>query len=121
VQTPPHGSGEEGARHWWSPATPPPLPPISVRRAYTEVLGVFLAFFLVGVIGAALVLANRYHDLLNRGSWALYMTEVANLVVEIGLALTVVVLLAERRGVGPAALGLAWPPVRTAPWPSAPR
>jgi hypothetical protein len=39
-------------RHWWSPAPDPDLPPISTRRAYTEVLLVFGAFFLAGIVGA---------------------------------------------------------------------
>ncbi len=96
-------------RRWWSPLPFPPLPPISARRAYTEVLLVFGAFFLAGIVGAGLLLADRYHDLLQNGSWSDYGPEIINVLAQIGLALAVVLLLSARRGVTADTLGLSLP------------
>src|ERR1700722_15415726 len=62
-------------RRWWGPAPEPDLAPISGKRAYTEVLLVYAAFFLSGVLAAALLLAGRYHDPFSNGSWADYSPE----------------------------------------------
>jgi hypothetical protein len=96
-------------RRWWQPSSDPDLPRITAKRAYTEVLFVFAAFFSVGIVGAALLLGNRYEDPFSGGSWALYGPAVLQVVMEIGLAVVVVVLLADRRGVKPATFGLQWP------------
>lgn len=103
-------------RRWWQPAPDPDLPPVTVKRAYAEVLFVFAAFFATGIVGAALLLANRYKNPLANGSWAVYGPEAVDLVMQIGLALAVVLLLAERRGVTPAALGLRWPRLDDGRW-----
>lgn len=96
-------------RHWWSPLPLPPLPPISARRAYTEVLLVFGAFFLAGIVGAGLLLADHYRNLLQNGSWSDYGPEVVDVLAQIGLALAVVLLLSSRRGVTAETLGLSLP------------
>jgi hypothetical protein len=98
-----------GRRHWWSPLPFPPLPAISARRAYTEVLLVYGAFFLAGIVGAGLLLADRYHNLFQNGSWSDYGPEVVDVLAQIGLALAVVLLLSARRGVTAATLGLSLP------------
>ncbi|MGH9055680.1 MAG: CPBP family glutamic-type intramembrane protease [Acidimicrobiales bacterium] len=96
-------------RRWWSPAPPPALPPISTRRAYTEVLLVFAAFFLVGVVGAVQLLSGEYRDPLAHASWGLYGPQVIDIAAQVGLALAVVLLLCARRGVSAATLGLSLP------------
>jgi hypothetical protein len=105
----PPATGPSGGRRWWAAAPDPTLPPISARRAYTEVLFVYLAFFLVGIMAAVLLLANRSQDLPNTGSWGIYITNAAAQITQIGLAVAVVLLLAARRSVTPAALGLRIP------------
>ncbi len=115
VAAPPGGSGglaagpppAPGRRpRWYAIGDDPPLEPVGARRAYTEVLLVYLAFFAAGIVAAALLLGNRGSDLANRGSWGVYMPAAVNVVAEIGLAVAVVLLLSARRGVSPAALGL---------------
>lgn len=101
--------GTESGRSWWSAAPDPDLPPIGARRAYTEVVLVYLAFFVVGIIAAGLLLANRAQDVTSTGSWGVYMTGAVDQLTQIGLAVAVVLLLAARRGVSPAALGLRVP------------
>lgn len=94
---------------WWAPAPDPVLPPISTRRAYTEVLGVYLAFFLVGIIAAGLLLGGRAQDVTNTGSWGVYLTAAVDQLAQIGLAVAVVLLLSARRGVSAHDLGLRIP------------
>lgn len=94
---------------WYSPSDDPRLEPISAGRAYTEVILVYLAFFAVGIIAAALLLGGRASDLSDTGSWGIYMPAAVNIVAEVGLAVTVVLLLSARRGVRPANLGLGVP------------
>ena len=96
-------------RRWWAPLPLPPLPAISARRAYTEVLLVFGAFFLAGIVGAGLLLADRYQQPLQNGSWSDYGPEVVDILAQIGLALAVVLLLSARRGVTADTLGLSLP------------
>ncbi len=95
--------------HWYSPATAPVLPPISAKRAYTEVLFVFGAFFATGIIAAALILANRTQDVQQNGSWGIYMATSVSTIFQIGLAVVLVWLLCERRGVTFADLGVSVP------------
>jgi hypothetical protein len=73
------------------------------------VLLVFSAFFLSGIAGAALLLANRYQNPFPNGSWADYGPEAIDIFGQIGLALAVVVLLGARRGVTTETLGLRLP------------
>jgi hypothetical protein len=61
------------------------------------------------VVGAALLLAGRYQNLLEHASWALYAAQVVDVVAQVGLAVAVVVLLGARRGVTPAVLGVRVP------------
>jgi len=110
VQDPPTTSGViEAPEHWWSPGPDPELAPISTRRAYCEVLFVFLGFFATGIVLAALLLAGRYKDLEPSGNWALYGTQMVDVVTQIGLAVAMVLLLGERRGVTLKTLGLSLP------------
>lgn len=96
-------------RHWWSAASDPELTPITSRRAYTEVLLVFAGFFVASVVAAGFSLAGHYKDIRAAASWAIYSTDAIELVAQIGLAVAVVLLLSQRRGVSPAALGLRLP------------
>lgn len=97
-------------RPWWAPALEPDLPRIGARRAYTEVLLVFAGFFLVGIIAAGLLLAGRSQDVAgSSGSWGVYLTQAVEVLTQAGLAVTVVILLAARRGVTAETLGLRIP------------
>jgi Type II CAAX prenyl endopeptidase Rce1-like/Protein of unknown function (DUF2510) len=98
-----------GGRHWWSPLPFPELPRISGRRAYTEVLLVFSAFFLAGIVSAGLLLADRYQNPFPNGSWADFGPEIIDIIAQTGLALAVVLLLSARRGVTSQTLGLSLP------------
>ena len=82
---------------------------MTAKRAYGEVLFVFSAFFLAGVIAAGLLLADRYKNLLNNGSWAQYTPRAVDVLLQSAVAVTLVVLLSARRGVSRADLGLRWP------------
>ena len=66
----PQPIGKPAAAHWWSIQRPPPSEPISARRAYGEVLGVFAAFFAVGILAGAETVAHRYQA--PSGSWAVF-------------------------------------------------
>ncbi len=68
--------GQPAAAHWWSMAPDPVLPAISTKRAYFEVLFVFLAMFATGILAAGLLLAGHYKDLQSTGNWALYSTQI---------------------------------------------
>jgi hypothetical protein len=102
-------SSPDTRRHWWSPLPLPPLPAISARRAYTEVLLVFAAFFLAGIVAAGLLLASHYRNPFQNASWSDYGPEVVDILAQIGLALAVVLLLSARRGVSADTLGLSLP------------
>jgi membrane protease YdiL (CAAX protease family) len=82
------------------------LPPISAKQAYGEVLFVFSAFFLGGVIAAGLLLGDRYKNVLNNGSWAQYTPQAVDVLLQSAVAVVLVVLLSARRGVSRASLGL---------------
>ena len=61
VQDYPTIAGDEpAAPHWWSIAPDPVLPAISTKRAYFEVLFVFLVMFATGILAAGLLLAGHY-------------------------------------------------------------
>lgn len=102
-------SAPEPPRPWWSPAPDPDLPPIRPGRAYAEVLLVFAAFFLAGIVAASLLLAGRYRNGLSTASWGAYGNQAVDLIAQIGLALAVVLLLSARRGVSASTLGLRIP------------
>jgi hypothetical protein len=91
-------------RRWYSPAPARQLEPISTRRAYTEVLLVFAAFFLASVAAAVFLLAGRPDNTLKNASWSIYIPGSIDQLAAIGLAGTVVWLLSERRAVGRADL-----------------
>lgn len=94
-------------RHWWSIQPPPPVGPISARRAYAEVLGVFAAFFAANIIAAGESLSGRYP--LSAGSWAVFMPAAVSELSKAAVVVLVVVLLSRRRGITPRALGLGLP------------
>jgi hypothetical protein len=73
------------------------------------VLLVFGAFFLAGIVGAGLLLGDRYHNPLRNGSWSDYGPEVVTVLAQTGLAVAVVLLLSARRGVTADTLGLSLP------------
>jgi hypothetical protein len=114
VQIPPPGptAPEPAAgrrRRWWAISADPDLDAISPGRAYAEVLFVYLCFFAVGIIAAALLLGGRSKDFPQDGSWGTYMASAVQMIADMGLAVAVVLLLASRRGVSPQALGLRVP------------
>jgi hypothetical protein len=102
-------SGRPAAAHWWSIAPDPVLPAISTKRAYGEVLFVFLVMFATGILAAGLLLAGHYKDLQTNGNWALYSTQIVGVVTQIAIAVALVLLLGERRGVSARTLGLTLP------------
>jgi uncharacterized protein len=101
--------GPPAATHWWSIGPDPVLPAISTKRAYFEVLFVFLVMFATGILAAGLLLAGRYKDLQTNGNWALYSTQIVGVLAQIGIAVALVLLLGERRGVTTRTLGLTLP------------
>lgn len=103
----PEPIGRPARPHWWSVQKPPPAGPISARRAYLEVLGVFTAFFAAGIVAGGETLARRYPA--PAGSWAVFTPAAITELTMAGLAVAVTVLLSSRRGVTPRALGLGLP------------
>ncbi len=99
--------GRPARPHWWSAQPPPPLPRISARRAYAEVLGVYGLFFAVSVIVGGEALDGRYPR--PAGSWAVFAPGAVSEIALSGLAVLVVLLMSARRGVTPRFLGLGWP------------
>ncbi len=102
-------SGRPAAAHWWSIGPDPVLPAISAKRAYFEVLFVFLVMFATGILAAGLLLAGHYKDLQTNGNWALYSTQIVGVLTQIAVAVALVLLLGERRGVSARTLGLTLP------------
>lgn len=107
VQAPITNSDRAG--HWWSPAKPPVLEPVTAKRAYTEVLFVYAVFFLTGVIAAGLLLAGRYKDVLAGASWSIYVPQAVDALLQASVAVVLVLLLGARRGVSWRTLGVSWP------------
>ncbi|HYK31679.1 MAG TPA: type II CAAX endopeptidase family protein [Streptosporangiaceae bacterium] len=103
----PEPIGRPAKPHWWSIQAPPPAGPISARRAYLEVLGVFLAFFAAGIVAGGETLARRFPP--PSGSWALFTPATIGELTMAGLAVAVTVLLSSRRGITPRKLGLGLP------------
>ncbi len=91
---------------WWAPATvAEPGAPISTARAYVEALGVYAVFFAPSVVAAAGSLAGVSADQSQR--WWISAPTGIQQVLQAVLAVVVVVVLAERRGLGPRHIGLA--------------
>lgn len=103
----PEPIGRPARPHWWSIQNPPPAGPISARRAYLEVLGVFTAFFAAGIVAGGEVLARRYTP--PAGSWAAFTPAAISQLTMVALAVAVTVLLSSRRGITPRTLGLHLP------------
>lgn len=99
--------GRPARAHWWSAQPPPPAQRITARRAYTEVLGVFAAFFAASVIAGGETLAGRYPP--PSGSWAVFTPATFSELGTCAVAILVTVLLSGRRGIRPQWLGFCWP------------
>jgi membrane protease YdiL (CAAX protease family) len=99
--------GRPARAHWWSIQPPPPAGPISARRAYAEVLGVFAVFFAASIVAGGETLARRYPK--PSGSWAIFAPATISELATSALAVLVVVLLSARRGITPRSLGFGWP------------
>ncbi len=99
-------SGVRQRRHWWSPAASDLGQPISAKRAYLEVLGVFLAFFGASIVAAAIDVAGRRSAPTAVG-WVDLTPSMVNAVATTGLALAVVILFSQRRGRRLANIGLS--------------
>lgn len=121
----PQPMGKPPAAHWWSIQKPPPSEPISARRAYGEVLGVFAVFFAAGILAGAETLAHRYQA--PSGSWAAFTPAAISQLAMASLAVVVTVLLSARRGITARSLGLGlprkadggaagWPAFRVGAW-----
>ncbi|HWF81680.1 MAG TPA: CPBP family glutamic-type intramembrane protease [Streptosporangiaceae bacterium] len=103
----PQPIGRPARPHWWSIQKPAPAGPISARRAYLEVFGVFVAFFAAGIVAGGETLARRYSS--PSGSWAVFTPAAISELTMAGLAVAVTVLLSSRRGITPRKLGLRLP------------
>ena len=79
---------------------------LSARRAYAEVLGLFLAFFGASATFAGFAFAGRVDPETPDGSWATYLPGVIDELAMAGLAVAVVLLLVRVRGGTPADVGL---------------
>lgn len=99
--------GRPARAHWWSVQPPPPVPRISARRGYAEVLGVFAAFLAASVIAGGETLAGRYPP--PSGSWAVFAPASVSELGTCVVAVLVTVLLSARRGIRPRWLGFGWP------------
>lgn len=99
--------GRPARAHWWSIQPPPPAEPITARRAYTEVLLVFAAFFAAGIVAGGETLAGRYP--VQSGSWAVFGPAAISEIAMAGVAVALTVLLSARRGITPRSLGLGPP------------
>jgi membrane protease YdiL (CAAX protease family) len=103
----PGSVGRPARAHWWSIQPPPPAEPITARRAYTEVLLVFAAFFAAGIVAGGETLAGRYP--VQSGSWAVFAPAAISEITVAGVAVALTVLLSARRGITPRSLGLGPP------------
>jgi membrane protease YdiL (CAAX protease family) len=99
--------GRPARPHWWSIQRPPPAEPITAGRAYAEALVVFAAFFAASIIAGGETLAHRYPA--PTGSWAVFTPAAVAEIATSALAVLVVVLLSQRRGITPRSLGLGMP------------
>jgi len=117
-----------GRRAWWQAAPPPATPPVSARRAYGEVMVLFVAFFGSGVASALLLLAGRLDADPTRGySWAQLGPASFDDIAVAAMAVALVVLLGRLRGLSVGDLGLRrrrddrgrvifWGELRVAAW-----
>lgn len=99
--------GRPARPHWWSIQPPPPVPAISARRAYGEVLVVFAAFFAAGIVAGGETYSGHYPA--PSGSWALFIPATLSELGLCVLAVLVTVLLSGRRGITARWLGFGWP------------
>jgi membrane protease YdiL (CAAX protease family) len=99
--------GRPHRRHWWSIQDLPPGAPITARRAYAEVLGVFAAFFAASIVIGAESLARRYPA--PSGSWAAYIPAAVDELGRAAIVVALVLLMSGRRGITPRMLGLGLP------------
>jgi membrane protease YdiL (CAAX protease family) len=104
----PPASPGAGAAAPSQPVSAPQPPPISARRAYAEILVVFVLFFASSIIEAGESLAGRVPA--PTGSWGVFVPSAVDYLSTALLALLVVVLLAARRGITARGLGLRLPP-----------
>jgi hypothetical protein len=79
---------------------------LSARRAYAEVVGLFLAFFGASATFAGFAFAGRIDPETPAGSWAVYLPGVVDELAMAGLAIAVVLLIVRARGGRAADLGL---------------
>jgi membrane protease YdiL (CAAX protease family) len=99
--------GRPARAHWWSAQPPPPAQPITARRAYAEVLGVFAAFFAASIVAGGETLSGRYPP--PSGSWAVFAPATVSELGTCAFAILITVLLSGRRGIRPRWLGFSWP------------
>jgi membrane protease YdiL (CAAX protease family) len=99
--------GRPARPHWWSIQPAPPSSPISARRGYVEVLGVFALFFAAGILAGAETLVKHYPA--PSGSWALFTPAAISELASAALAVIVTTALSARRGISPRSLGLGRP------------
>ncbi|HUD38288.1 MAG TPA: CPBP family intramembrane glutamic endopeptidase [Streptosporangiaceae bacterium] len=99
--------GRPARPHWWSIQPVPPSSPISARRAYAEVLGVFALFFAAGILAGAETLVKHYPA--PTGSWAVFTPAAISELASAALAVVVTTALSARRGISPRSLGLGLP------------
>ncbi len=99
--------GRPPRAHWWSIQSPPPVERISARRAYLEVLGVYLTFFAASIVAGGETLARRYP--VPSGSWAVFTPAAISELALCALAILVAGLLSARRGISLRMLGFGLP------------
>ncbi|HEX9031785.1 MAG TPA: CPBP family intramembrane glutamic endopeptidase [Streptosporangiaceae bacterium] len=102
----PRPVGRPAAAHWWSIQPPPQGDRISARRAYTEVLVIFAAFFAANIVAGGEALAGRLP--VPSGSWVIFLPNSVSELAKCVVAVVVVLLLSARRGISPRALGFGW-------------
>lgn len=88
-------------------AGPPEPAPISARRAYAEILGVFALLFAASIISAGESLAGHIPP--PSGSWGAFAPAAVQEVTDAAVAALVVILLSARRGITPRLLGTRLP------------
>jgi Type II CAAX prenyl endopeptidase Rce1-like len=103
----PEPVGRPARPHWWSIQPAAPAAPISAKRAYAEVIGVFLLFFGASIVAGGEGAFGRYPA--PYGSWALFTPAAVAELAQLSLALLVTIVMSARRGVTTRMLGLGMP------------